>query len=75
MEQFLGFLFFIIIVGVGLFLPSIIELKKPTDIGPRYIEGVENSIILKKGKLEPVKHALSVNMSVIVFDYLTNIEV
>jgi hypothetical protein len=74
MAQFLEVLFFIIITVIGLFMPSILELKKPTDIGPRYIEGFENSMILKKGKL-PVKHAINMNMSVIVFDYLTNIEV
>ena len=76
MAQFFVLLAFTIIGLVVLFLPSLIELKKPKDNGPRKIVGFEIGIFFHVPKeAEPIAQTLSGAMPVVVFDSLTNLEV
>jgi hypothetical protein len=76
MEEFYGFLVFTVILSVALFLPVLIELKKPKDSGPRKIVNFETATFLKAQK-EPEmgKQSLSGNKPIFTLDSLTNIEV
>jgi hypothetical protein len=76
MEPFFEFLICIISIMVALFLPALIELKKPKDVGPRKIVGFQNVGLLQVQKsLESGKSSKNVNLRAVALDSLTNIEV
>ncbi len=75
MEQFFVFLGFTVAIVLVLFLPAIIELKKPKDIGPRKIVGYKTGVLLQaKKEKELSKQPLNGNLAAAV-DSLTNLEV
>ncbi|MGD6809395.1 MAG: hypothetical protein ACQCN3_06820 [Candidatus Bathyarchaeia archaeon] len=74
MEQFFVFLVFTAIVVLVLFLPSLFELKKPKDTGPRKIVGFKTGVILPTSNEQaPSKQPLNGNLAAV--DPLTNLEV
>lgn len=67
MEQFFVFLGFTVIIVIVLFVPALIELKKPKDIGPRKIAGFETGLFTQTKKevfsKQPVNGSLAVSDS------------
>ncbi len=76
MQQFFELSVIALIVVAMVFLPALIEIKKPKDNGPRKIVGFETGVFLHTRKEpEPIAQTLSGNMPFVTFDFLTNLEV
>jgi len=72
MEQFFVFIGFTVTIVVILFLPALIELKKPKDVGPRKIVGFETLLIQAEKELVSSKQPVN---SLSVVESLSDLEV
>ncbi len=75
METFFVFLGFTMIIVLVLFLPVLIELKKPKDIAPRKIVDFKTVLLLQtKKEVAPNNQPLNGTLAAAV-ESLTNLEV
>ncbi len=75
MEAFFGFLIITLVIVLVLFVPALIELKRPKDNGPRKIAGFQTAPFLRVEKeAEPCMSSKTVIAPVMVFESLFDME-